>query len=303
MNPAPADQTPAPESLLPDHAALCGRPTWSGLLQLSLVGIPLKAYPAVRSRDLPTCHQFHAHCGQHIRHAKQCPVHGPVDADDVVRGYEYGPGQHLLVEPEELDQLRPAQDRALRLERFCPPEQVEPLLFSGRSLYLLPDGPAAEPGYDVLQAVMVERGRWALGRMVLGGQRQVVLVRPAGTVLVLQVLHYPEQVRACPRRATARPDQSSEALRLAGVLIDAASGGLDWAAYPDEAAQELRALVGAKLHGRMAEAAEPTSVILPLLEALQQSVAAGHTKAEAARRRPARTSRPRRKETASDAAG
>ena len=158
MNPATADQTPAPEPLLTDHAAPCGRPSWSGLLQLSLVGIPLQAYPAVRSRDLPTCHQFHAHCGQRIRHAKHCPVHGPVDAAEVVRGYEYGPGQHLIVEPEELDRLRPAQDRALRLERFCRPEQVEPLLFSGRSLYLLPDGLAAEPGYDVLQ-VMVERGR------------------------------------------------------------------------------------------------------------------------------------------------
>src|SRR6516225_10965441 len=114
MNPACADPTPAPEPLLPD-AAPCGRPTWSGLLQLSLVGIPLQAYPAVRSRDLPTCHQFHAHCGQRIRHAKHCPVHGPVDAAEVVRGYEYGPGQHLIVEPEELDRLRPAQDRALRL--------------------------------------------------------------------------------------------------------------------------------------------------------------------------------------------
>jgi DNA end-binding protein Ku len=302
MNPATADQAPAPEPLLPDHAAPCGRPSWSGLLQLSLVGIPLKAYPAVRNRDLPTCHQFHGHCGQRIRHAKHCPVHGPVDAAEVVRGYEYGPGQHLIVEPEELDQLRPAQDRALRLERFCCPEQVEPLLFSGRSLYLLPDGPAAEPGFDVLQAVMVERGRWALGRMVLGGQRQVVLVRPAGTILVLQVLHYAEQVRACPRRTAARSGQSSEALRLAGVLIDAASDSVDWSAYPDQAAQELRALIETKLQGRTTEEAEPTSVILPLLEALQQSVAASRSKAEVARR-PVRTPRPRRKETASDAAG
>jgi hypothetical protein len=48
-------------------------------------------------------------------------------------------------------------------------------------------------------------------------------------------------------------------------LIDAAGGGLEWAAYPDQAAQELRALVEAKLHGRVAEEAEPASMILPLL--------------------------------------
>jgi DNA end-binding protein Ku len=294
MNPVLPDQ--ATHALSPGNAAPCGRPSWSGLLQLSLVGIPLKAYPAVRSRDVPSAHQFHADCGQRIRYAKHCPAHGTVDTAAIVRGYEYGPGQHLIVEPEELDQLRPVQDRALRLERFCTPGQLDPLLFSGRSLYLLPDGPAAEPGYDVLHAVMGARGRWALGRMVLGGQRQVVLVRPAGAVLVLQVLHYPEQVRACPRAVGPQPSGPSEAVRLAGVLIDAASGTVDWAAYRDETAQELRVLIEAKLHGRAAEDAEPACVVLPLLQALQQSVAAAHPSAEAARRRPARTKR--RKKTA-----
>ena len=81
------------------------------------------------------------------------------------------------VAPEELDHLRPAQDKALRLERFLAPVQLDPVLYSGRSLYLVPDGPAAEPGYAVLHAVLVQRQRWALGRMVLGGHRQIVLIR------------------------------------------------------------------------------------------------------------------------------
>jgi len=70
---------------------------------------------------------------------------------------------------------------------------------AGRSLYLVPDGPAAEPGYGVLRLALAQRQRWALGRMVLGGHRQVVLVRPADTTLVLHVLHYPEHVRVCPQ--------------------------------------------------------------------------------------------------------
>jgi DNA end-binding protein Ku len=142
---------------------------------------------------------LHADCGQRLRYAKHCPVHGPVDNAAIVRGYEYGPSQHVVVEPDELDQLRPAQDKALRLERFLAPAQLDPLLFAGRSLYLVPDGPAAELGYGVLRTALAQRQRWALGRMVLGGHRQVVLVRPASTTLVLHVLHYPEQVRVCPQ--------------------------------------------------------------------------------------------------------
>ena len=88
-----------PDTLPPGAAAPYGRPSWSGLLQFSLVGIPLKAYPAVRSRDVPSGHLLHADCGQRLRYAKHCPRHGPVNAAAVVKGYEYGPGQHLVVEP------------------------------------------------------------------------------------------------------------------------------------------------------------------------------------------------------------
>src|SRR6516225_12360749 len=249
-----------------------GRPSWSGLLQFSLVGIPLKAYPAVRTRDVPTAHLLHADCGQRLRYAKHCPLHGPVDNATIVRGYEYGPSQHLVVEPDELDQLRPAQDKALRLERFLAPAQLDPLLFAGRSLYLVPDGPAAEPGYGVLRTALAQRQRCAIGRMVLGGHRQVVVVRPASTNLVLHVLHYPEQVRVCPQTVWPMAQEPAEELRLAGMLIEAAGGKVDWTAYADQATQELKTLIDAKLAGKAAAVSAPAPTILPLLEALKKSV-------------------------------
>jgi hypothetical protein len=81
----------------------------------------------------------------------------------------------------------------LRLERFLTPGQVDPVLHAGRSLYLVPDGPAADPGYAVLTAALVQRGRWALGRMVLGGHRQVVLVRPVPGVWGLAAIRIREE--------------------------------------------------------------------------------------------------------------
>ena len=176
--------------------------------------------------------------------------------------------------------------------------QLDPLLHAGRSLYLVPDGPAAEPGYAVLAAALVQRGRWALGRMVLGGHRQVVLVRPAGTTLILHVLHYPEHVRARHPAALPRPEAASEELRLAGLLIDAAGGAVDWGAYRDEAARELRALLDAKVRGQPAAAPEPARMVLPLLEALHQSVAAAQADDGAAPRGKARAPRRRTRRTA-----
>jgi non-homologous end joining protein Ku len=132
---------------------------------------------------------------------------------------------------------------------------------------------------------------------VLGGHRQVVLIRPAGPALVAQVLHYPEQVRPCPWAAQPAPDAASEEMRLAGLLIDAASGVVEWSAYRDQAAQELKALIEAKLEGQPQATPEPTRALLPLLEALQQSVAAQTDHGTAARGKE-RTSRKRAKRTA-----
>ena len=287
----PADDLLQP---LPFTSAAPGsgsRPCWSGLLQFSLVSIPLKAYPAVRTRDVPVAHLLHANCGRRLRYAKHCPLHGNVDAAAIVRGFEYGPGRHVLVEADELDQLRPAAERALRLERFVTPGQVDPLLYGGRSLYLLPDGPAAESSYSVLLAALHQRGRWALGRVVLNGHRQMVLVRPAAAVLVLQVLHHPEQVRPCPPTTPRRSADATEELRLAGQLIDAASGEVDWSAYRDTAAQELKVLLEVKLQGQNLETSEPTTAVPALLEALRQGVAAAHAHEPTRSRVPSRTAR------------
>jgi DNA end-binding protein Ku len=172
-----------------------------------------------------------------------------------------------------------------------------PVISYGRSLYLVPDGPAAEPGYGVLRTALAQRQRWALGRMVLGGHRQVVLVRPASTTLVLHVLHYPEQVRVCPQTVWPMLHEPTEELRLAGMLIEAADGKMDWTAYPDQAAQELKALIEAKLAGQPAEIPAPPRAILSLLEALQQSVGARNGKG-APPPVPKRTPRKRARRTA-----
>jgi len=144
-------------------------------------------------------------------------------------------------------------------------------------LYLLPDGLPAQHPYAVLRQALQDRHKWAAGRVVLSGQRRLVLVRPAGCLLTLHVLHYPAQVRSgtsweaelrCGTVNAAEQD-------LAGKLIDASTQPIDWSAYRDDRAEQLTALVEATLQGRsLTPVVEARAPALPLLEALQQSVAA-----------------------------
>jgi DNA end-binding protein Ku len=258
--------------------------------------VPVKAYAVVSCGSPSPFHLLHAHCGQRIRYARHCPEHGPVDGDSTVRGYEYASDQYLVVEPEELEHLRPPRDKALILEQFVPLQEIEPTFFAGRSLYLVPDGPAAQHPYGVLVEAFGRAGRAALGRVVLSNQRQLALVRAAGRLLILEVLYYPAQLRSPASWEAELPTcVATEAEReLAGQLIALASGPVDWTRYRDSSAEELAALIEAK------RAQQPPSqqgaeepVVLKLLDALKQSVAAARQDTTAPEPKP-RRSRARR---------
>jgi hypothetical protein len=80
-----------------------------------------------------------------------------------VRGYEYAPDHYVILEDEELEQFRPARDKALVLEQFVPMGDIDPSFYAGRSLYLLPDGMAAQHPYGVVAEAMQQAGQGALG--------------------------------------------------------------------------------------------------------------------------------------------
>jgi DNA end-binding protein Ku len=272
---SPAIQAPAAPAM-PGSAAARGRASWSGLLQLSLVAIPVKAYPAASTSQQIHFNQLHAGCGQRIRYEKHCPIHGKVEAGAIVSGYAYAPDQYVVIDQAELEPLRPPQERALCLERFLDPKELDPALFSGRTLYLLPDGLAAQHAFAVLTQVLDQRRKWALGRVVMGGHRVLALVRPCAPFLALHVLHFPEHLRSAAalpplsHQATASPEEQ----QLAGLLIDAACQPIVWSEYQDDSAEKLRTLIQAKLEGRTLSAPVPEEVpILQLVDALKRSVA------------------------------
>jgi DNA end-binding protein Ku len=274
-----------------------GRPSWSGLLRLSLVSLPVKAYAAVSSASTSHFHLLHAGCGQRISYAKHCPHHGPVEGEAIVKAYEYAPDQYVVVEPQELEQLRPPRDKALVLEQFIGVEEVPPTFFAGRCLYLVPDGAAAQHPYGVLVEALQHAGRAALGRVVLSNSRQLVLVRALGRLLVLDVLHYPAQVRhSASWEADLPPCTASDAERdLAAQLIALASAPLDWTRYRDTSAEELAALVEAKRVQQAPPSAPEEPVVLRLLDALKQSVAAAQNGTAAPNGTPAKQRKPRGK--------
>jgi DNA end-binding protein Ku len=276
------------------------RSSWEGFLKLNLLSVPVKAYSAsVGGRGKIGFHQIHAGCGERIRHKKVCPVHGEVANADIVPGYEYAKGQYVVVEPGEIEQLRTQNEKAINIDVFIRPGDLDPVYYTGRTYYLAPDGRVGEKPYAVLQRVMSEANRQAVAQIVFSGREQLVLIRPAGRVLAMNLLYYADQVKKPEAFADEAPEvePSAKEMQLAEALVEASTAeDFDFSRYHDEYETQLAELIekkakGEKITGPRAKREEP--VVINLMDALRQSL--DRTQKGAKKGKPRRTGGRKRK--------
>jgi DNA end-binding protein Ku len=118
----------------------------------------------------------------------------------------------------------------------------------------------------------------AIGRMVIRGNENLVLIRPKGDAMVLETLFLAEDVRSQAEidEAVEAVDVKEPELELARQLIDSLVGEWQPEDLKSEYRQDLRKLLEAKLAGEEIAKPEPVTEapVVDLMEALKKSVAA-----------------------------
>jgi DNA end-binding protein Ku len=257
---------------------MAARPTWKGFLKLSLISVPVRAYNAAAAGHGEIhFHQVHAQCGNRIHHQKVCPVHGEVTNEELVSGYEHAHGQFILIEPEELDQLRTESDKAITIQAFIHPDGLDPLYYSGRNLYLVPDGPAGQKPFAVLHRVMVEHNRLAIAQVVFAGHEETVLLRPLESLLLMTILNYESQLKkpSAFEDEVAATEISSEEMKLASSLVaNFTAKDFDFSVYKDRYTERVTRLLEAKAAGRKIppRPREEAPEVVNLMDALRKSL-------------------------------
>jgi DNA end-binding protein Ku len=274
------------------------RSTWKGFLKLSLVSVPVKAYTATASSSSEIhLNQLHAECNSRINYKKTCPIHGEVSNDEIVSGYEYAKGQYVVVDTAELDKLRTEDEKAINIDTFISPDSLDPVYYSGKSYYLVPDGPVGQKPYSVLHQGMMEQKRFAVAQMVMHGKEQVVLLRPMNGLLGMSLLAYEHQITkpATFEDDIVKTEAAPEELKLVKTLIDAQyQKKFDLSRYKDTYTEKLTKLIEAKVAGQeiVAPPVHEQAQIINLMDALRQSVAqvkkTGEPEEAAAERPPKR---------------
>src|SRR5277367_4341821 len=105
------------------------RPYWSGQIQISLVSFSVNLFTATESKAEIRFHQLNRKTGERIKHQKVSGEEGPVEKNDIVKGYEYRKGEYITVEPDEIENLRIPSRHTLQVSQFVGAEEIDPEFF------------------------------------------------------------------------------------------------------------------------------------------------------------------------------
>jgi DNA end-binding protein Ku len=256
------------------------RPTWSGNLRLALVMVPVNVYPATRSGARISFHQIHKPSGKRIRYEKVVPGIGPVDTDEIVKGFEINKGHYVLLEPEEVEAVKLEAKKTLDLVQFVKQGDIDPIWFDRPYYVVAEDGPAEE-AYGVLRDALRSSGRLGLGQLVMRGREYIAALKPCGKGLLMETLRFADEVSsAAPYFADMDSDKpDSELLKLATELIDRKSAPFDPKKFEDRYTEALQDLIDRKRKGKAPleieeDEAAPSggAKVIDLVEILKRSV-------------------------------
>jgi|SRR5579884_458556 len=253
------------------------RTIWNGSISFGLVNIPIGLAVATQRNDV-SFRTLHRECGTPIKQKRWCPVHErDVEADELVKGWEFAKGQYVLVEESDLEAVALQRSQAIDILRFVRLEDVDPVYFD-RTYYLAPaEAEAQRRPYVLLLRAMEESGMAAVGKFVLWGKENLCLIRPQEGALALETLFFADDVRAKSEiaEAVATTEVREPELKLAEQVIASLAG--DWSPgdFENEYRRDLAKMLEAKLSGEEIVAPEPVTEtpVIDLMEALRQSVA------------------------------
>jgi len=294
------------------------RTIWKGALNFGLVNVPVGLYSATQDKTIHF-NQFEEGTSDRVRYKKINERTGDeVPASKIVKGYDLGGGEYVLLTDEELDAAEPEKSKLIEITDFVDLEQIDPIFFRS-TYYLAPEGEAANKAYALLRQVMRDANKVAIGTMVMRNKEYPVAIRPDDEVLKLETMYFADEIRSPTKDLPELPgadEVTAREVQMAGLLLESMES--DWIPekYEDTHRLQLEAIIEAKRQGDeivIGTETQPASTkvvdLMDVLSASIDSVKAGRqapkrpvprtaTKKVAAKgptaiKKPAKTARPK----------
>lgn len=255
------------------------RASWSGYLKLSLVSCSVALFPATSQAERTRFNIINRKTGNRVKRVFiDAETEKVVDSNDQVKGFEVGKGDYLLVEDDEINDIRIESTHTIDIERFVPREEVNSR-FLDRPYYVAPDDKVAQEAFAVIREAMAKEKKAGIGRIVMARREYMVLLEPLDRGILATTLRYPYEMRAEDRYFDDIPKTkiSDEMLDLAAHIIDKKSGPFKPDEFEDRYEKALVALVKSKQAGKPPPTSKDTpkpSNVINLMDALKKSISA-----------------------------
>jgi DNA end-binding protein Ku len=264
---------------------MAARPLSTGTISFGLVTVPVKLYSAAESAAAVSFNMLHAKCKTRLKQQYICPTDNEiVTRDQMVRGYEFAKDQYVTFSEDEIKAMAETSSPAIEITEFVPLKEVDPIYFDS-AYYLGPDK-GGDRAYSLLAAAMRDTHRCALAKWAARGKGYLVLIRPVAKGLIMQTLHYADEVRAIDEVPLGDAQIKDSELKLAVQLVDQISSEeFHPENYEDEVRKRYHEAIQRKVEGQEVTAApteQPRAQIIDLMEALKASLAGKAKAAEPA---------------------
>jgi len=267
------------------------RSIWRGVISFGMVAIPVRLYLATESSSKVS---FNLLCPEHktrIKNKRWCPEGDhEVAWGDVVKGYEYEKGNYVVLDDDDLEKLPLESSKAIDIAGFIKDEELPGAVYYQSAYYLEPEKSAAKP-YALLKKTLEKTERVAIAKFALRDRERLVSVRSMDGALVLNTLHWPDEIRSTEDLDLPDVKVSPAEVKMAENLVGMMAMEFDPSEFKDDYKRALEKIVEAKVEGRvdLVQAAEPEAetTVVDLMTALKASVERAK-KGETARSRSAR---------------
>ena len=245
-------------------------------ISFGLVSVPVNLYSSSESKTSVSFNMLHKKCNSRLKQQYTCPKDNEiVTRDETVKGYEFAKDQYVVFTAEELKALEEKATQMIDVVEFVPLAKVD-REYLEKVYYLGPDK-GGERAYRLLCEALKETGRAALGQYSARGNQYLVLLRPLNGVLVMEQLHYADEVRNPSEVPVPAGDVKPQELALAKQLIEqTANENFEPHKYKDTVRERVMETIQRKVDGQdITSDVSPEAgggKIIDLMEALKQSL-------------------------------
>lgn len=240
-------------------------------ITFGLVYVPVTLHACIKSNDI-SFNTLYKKTGERIRYEKTCEnCPSNVKQEDIIKAYQYEKDRYVTLTDSELEKLKTKKDKSIEIESFVQLEEIDPIYFD-KSYYVNPT--SAKNAFTLILKALESQKKVGIAKTVLGTKEQVVAIRSIKGEMILNTMHFYDEVQSSPVKKIDDKANTKE-LNLAKLIMDNMTEKFEPQKYKNEYREKVLKAVESKIDGRVIKGerskSRPSNII-NLMDALQKSV-------------------------------